>query len=268
MKYNEKEKFLLVAVTTTPEFTQMGNKLAVRIATAFSKNTDAIAEEAWKKGIRKVGLYVRGFETSKRWSAYFEKIWQQKGGQIVGREETAMGNSDHYSRLTKLMSANPDAILVPSFPDEPAALVVKQARELGYKGRFIFSEALEGDQIIAMVPAKDLEGSMLVGGISFLKLPQLLSFRERYKAKFPDGVIQPAGIYGYEGVYMTARAMEKAGTVSDVDKIRAAMPSVLPLPTKYSPAGFTDLMPDGDTTGPAVVLEFKNGKKEILKVNK
>jgi branched-chain amino acid transport system substrate-binding protein len=268
MKYNEKEKFILMAVTTTPEFTQMGNKLSVRISTAFSKHVETMTEEIWKKGIRKVALYVRGFETSKRWSAHFEEIWKKKGGQIVGREECSMTASDHYSRLTKLMTTNPDAILIASFPDEPAALVVKQARELGYKGIFLFTEAMEGDQIITMVPSKDLEGSLLVNGSSALKRPEFLAFRERYKARFPDAVFQPAGPAGYEGVYMMALAMEKAGTVTDVYKIRAAFPAVVPVPDKYAAAGFTKIDPDGDMSAGSVLTEFKGGKKLIVKIKK
>jgi branched-chain amino acid transport system substrate-binding protein len=268
MKYNEKEKFILMAVTTTPEFTQMGNKLAVRIATAFSKHVETLTEEAWKRGIRKVGLYATNFETSKRWASYFEKVWQAKGGQIIGKEETPSGNSDHYSRLTKLLAAGPDAILVPSMADEPAANVVKQGRELGFKGIFMFSEALEGDRLINLVPAAALEGTLLVNGASALKRPEFLAFRERYKVRFPDAIFQPSGPSGYEGVYMVALAMEKAGTVTDVYKIRAALPSVIPVPDQYAAAGYAKITPEGDMWTGSVLLEFKNGKKEIITVRK
>jgi branched-chain amino acid transport system substrate-binding protein len=268
MKYNEKEKFLLMAVTVTPEFTQMGNKLAVRLATPYTKHIATLADGAWKKGIRKVAVYVTSFETSKRWGAAFEKVWQEKGGQIVGRDEVALGNSDHYSRLTKLIAAHPDAILVPSKADETSAVVVKQGRELGYKGKFMFTEALEGDRLISLVPAEAIEGTLLVNAAESLKRPELLSYRERYKAKYPDAVFQPAGSAAYEGVYVVAKSMEKAGSVTDVDKIRAAMAAVIPLPTKYSPAGYTKLTPEGEAAGVSVLIEFKNGKKEILNVNK
>jgi branched-chain amino acid transport system substrate-binding protein len=268
MKYNEKEKFILMAVTTTPEFTQMGNKLAVRISTAFSKHVETMTEIAWERGIRKVGLLVTSFETSKRWAAHFENEWQAKGGQIVGREEFAVGNNDFYSRLTKLMTAKPDAILVPSMADEGAALVVKQARELGYKGKFMFTEAMEGDQLISLTQAKDIEGTLLVNGSSALKRPEFLAFRERYKAKYPDAVFQPGGPAGYEGVYIMALAMEKAGTVTDVYKIRAAMPSIVPVPSKYSAAGFSHITPEGDMSAGSILTEFKNGKKVIVKIRK
>jgi len=124
VKYNEKEKFILVAVTVTPEYSQMGNKLAIRNCTTYTKYAQILMEEAWKKGIRNVALYVRSFETSKRWADHFDKIWKAKGGKIVGREEIPLGASDHYSRLTKLIDLKPDAILTTAFSDEPCSQVI------------------------------------------------------------------------------------------------------------------------------------------------
>jgi branched-chain amino acid transport system substrate-binding protein len=264
MKYNEKEKFILMAVTTTPEFTQVGNKLGVRIALSFAHHVDMMAREAWKRGVRKVAVYTVSFETSKRWGAHFEKVWQAKGGQIVAREETAVSSSDHYSRITKLMISNPDAILVPSWSDEPASVILKQARELGYKGKFLFTEAMEGVRLLGLVSPKESEGSLLVQSQSSLDTPALRAFRQRYLVKYPDGVFQSAGPKSYEGVYMAAAAMEKAGTVTDVFKIRTAMPSVTPVPEEFRAAGFMKVTPEGDVGGGSIVFEFKNGKRELV----
>jgi branched-chain amino acid transport system substrate-binding protein len=264
MKYNEKEKFLFMAVSTSPEFTQAGNKLVVRLTTPFTNYVEAVMDEAWRQGMRKAGLVVISFETSKRWSAAFEKRWKEKGGEIVGSEEIGVNESDYYSKLTKLISKNPDVIVNPSAADETAALVTKQARELGYKGRFIFSEACDGVSLIQIAGKKNVEGTLIAAGTSSLKTPEVLGYIKRYKEKFPDGIIQPAGPKGYEGLVMVAKAMEKANTTTDPYKIRATLSSVLPVPKEYRVTGFTEVTKEGETGSPAFVVQIKNGEKVIL----
>jgi len=264
MKYNEKEKFLFMAVTTTPEFTQQGNKLAVRITTPFTNYVQVVMDEAWKQGLRKAGIMVLSFETSKRWSVYFEKKWKARGGEIVGTEEASVNETDFYSRLTKLISKNPDVIVNPSAADESASLLVKQGRELGYKGRFIFSEACDGAALIKLAGSKNVEGTLIAGGTSSLRTPEVLGYIKRYMEKYPAGVIQPAGPKGYEGLILVAKAMEKANTTTDPYRLRAALPLALPIPKEYRVVGFMEVTEQGETGSPAFVIQIKNGEKVIL----
>jgi len=88
MKYNEKEKFLFVGVVVAPEFTQSGNKLVVRITSPFTNFVHMMIEEAWRQGIRKAGVMVISFETSKRWATYFDKKWKERGGRWSPRRRS------------------------------------------------------------------------------------------------------------------------------------------------------------------------------------
>jgi len=260
MKYNEKEKFILMGGTSAPEFTEVGNKLVIRDTTSFAYHCKAMRDVCWEQGIRKIGMLITAFESSKRWGDYFKKTWEEKGGQIVAIEETPVENRDFYSRLTKLMSAKPDAILVPAAADEGSALIVSQARELGFKGRFLFTSALDGAQLIKLAGAKAVEGC-LIGGSGSPNSPEYLAYVKRYMKKYPNGVVQTAGPKGYEAMYMVAKAMEVAKTVTDVYKIRAAFPAVVPVPVEYRASGFTNVTAEGDMGSYCFVEEIKNGKK-------
>ena len=101
-------------------------------------------------------------------------------------------------------------------------------------------------------------------GTSSLKTPEVLNYIKRYKEKFPDGIIQPAGPKGYEGLVLVALAMEKANTTTDPYKIRAALSSVLPVPKEFRVTGFTEVTEQGETGSPAFVVQIKNGEKVIL----
>ena len=63
---------------------------------------------------------------------------------------------------------------------------------------------------------------------------------------------------------MVARAMEKANTVTDPYKIRAAMPLVVPVPKEYRVIGFKEVTEQGDTGSPHFVIQIKDGEKVIL----
>ena len=264
MKFNEKEKILLLATSTSPEFTEAGNKLVIRITTPFTRYCQVVMDEAWKQGLRKAALLVISFETSKRWSAYFEKKWKEKGGEIVGSEEVGVNEMDYYSKLTKLISKNPDVILNASAVDETAGQVVKQARELGYKGTFIFSEACDGASLIEIAGKKNAEGVLISASTSSSKTPAVLNYIKRFKEKYPDGTIQSASPKGYEALVLVARAMEKANTTTDAYKIRAALPLVVPVPTEFRVSGFSEVTEQGETGSPALAVQIKNGEKVIL----
>ena len=62
--------------------------------------------------------------------AQFEK----RGGQVVAEERYASDVTDFRSQLTKLLSANPDALHIAAQSEFSGGTIIKQVRELGYTG--------------------------------------------------------------------------------------------------------------------------------------
>ena len=54
------------------------------------------------------------------------------GGEIVSEQTFQTGDSDFKGQLTRIRSANPDAIFIPAYYTE-VGLIARQARELGVK---------------------------------------------------------------------------------------------------------------------------------------
>lgn len=163
-----------------------------------------------------------------RWGHSLLEGWlwqsQQMGGQFLGNVSVPLGTSDFSTYYAKIMAANPDFIVMNNLgADQTAA--IKQASELGLtkKMKIVCSKT-------AMHTIKEL-GSVydenVMGGMTFFwklqdKYPTSKKFVDAYVKKFGDPVEQD-GESGYVATNVLFMAMEKAGTVTDKEKIMKAM---------------------------------------------
>lgn len=78
---------------------------------------------------------------SKGLAEIFKASWEAKGlGPVVAFESHGTKDQDFSAQLTTIIAANPDFIFVPDNYNQ-VALIVQQARDLGYKGPFMGSDA-------------------------------------------------------------------------------------------------------------------------------
>jgi branched-chain amino acid transport system substrate-binding protein len=140
-----------------------------------------------------------------------------------------MKETDFYTHLTKVIAGNPDAILLIG-ASEPAALIVKQGRELGFKGRFILADQAKMEEMAKIVTMDKLEGTIGLTPLYDRPVKDAPAFVKAYKKRFgEEEACTTETAQHYESLGLLVYAMEMAGTTSDVRKIRAAMPRVFPL---------------------------------------
>ena len=78
---------------------------------------------------------------SKGLAEIFKSSWEAKGlGPVVAFESHGTKDQDFSAQLTTIVAANPDFIFVPDNYNQ-VALIVQQARDLGYTGPFMGSDA-------------------------------------------------------------------------------------------------------------------------------
>lgn len=71
----------------------------------------------------------------------FKSSWEKKGlGPVVAFESHGTKDQDFSAQLTKIIAKKPDFIFIPNNYNQ-VALIVQQARDLGYKGHFMGSDA-------------------------------------------------------------------------------------------------------------------------------
>ncbi len=173
----------------------------------------------WADGVRRLATitettdYAEGVRRTS--VAQFEK----RGGQVVAEERYASDVTDFRSQLTKLLSANPDALHVAAQSEFSGGTIVKQVRELGYNGPIysdivpIGTTALEiaGDAATGMKAiTADLDPANAKGQ------EVLANFKKRY-----DYVTLPWYLgSAYDDVYITAECLKKTEDDQDADGFR------------------------------------------------
>ena len=151
-------------------------------------------------------------------------MWQsdQMGGKLLGNVYVPLP-LDFSTYYAKIMAADPDFIVMNNLGSDQTA-AIKQASELGLtkKMKIVCSKT-------AMHTIKELGPvyDNVMGGMTFFwklqdKYPTSKKFVRNYMKKYGDPVEQD-GESGYVATNVLFMAMEKAGTVTDKEKIMNAM---------------------------------------------
>ncbi len=248
MNFNEKDGFLIVAGTTDPGIVNKGNKLVVRTASDTRLYVTHFLDKALELGVKKIACLPGVNEYSKTWMELFKEEWAKRKGVITDVTPADYSKeTDFYTHLTKLIAGKPDCILLIG-PSEPCGLIVKQSRELGFKGKFVMAEQSKMDEMLKVTTMDKMEGVIGATPFSLRPFKDSQTFIGLFKKRFPDKVVTYEAAGGYEGVYLPAKAMEIAGTVSEALKIRAAFPKLFPLDKQglIGPTGVVGIRDNGE----------------------
>jgi len=263
LKQFAKDKgFIMVAMSEVPGYTEPLNPLCIR---GWMKVSDQgpMLDYMKKQGINKLGLLAHSGEVSVKWSEVCKGFWEKRGGKVVGEVTYPVESTDFTSPVTKLLSSNPDAIASGGNPDVRAANILKIARELGFKGKFFFGGACRGPRMLALIGKELAEGTLLVGTEWEKGSPKIDAFKKRLATLYPGKPYGFIFVVAYEPLFMMKAAMEKAGTVTDINKIAAAMDTAVTPQT--SPAGLFTKVVKGEVELNLYPVEIRNGQLVAVK---
>lgn len=152
-------------------------------------------------------------------------IAESKGLKVLSTNYLPRGTTDFYPTLTKVLPTNPDIIDTDNMPPADTALLVKQARERGFKGNMLTLASLDLESMISvagdaaegfMSPDQDLTGDIAT--------PEQKAYVERYLKKYGPPFSALAGNY-YNFPATVAASIQAAGTI-DTEKVAAIMPDM------------------------------------------
>jgi branched-chain amino acid transport system substrate-binding protein len=260
MNEEECNEFLLMGYTTSPKATQNGNKLLVIMSTPLTGYCQIFADYAWEKGWRKAAIVVTLGAYGDDWRETFKTYWKKLGGTITAdKPANYYTKTDFTAPLTAAVATNPDVMLIGG-PSSTTALVIEQARNMGYKGGFLLIDQARMDYVSTM-----LEGtSMMEGTIGLPTLDSSLSalvpaFDKKYRAIYK----RPAAwesIVHYGSIFYLAAAIQAANTIDDVYAIRDALPRVFPLTGERFPFEVYGISSTGRIYTAYSVQTVQNGK--------
>ncbi len=261
--FNEQEKFIVMAYSSTPKITETGNKLTIRIPPTFNSYIEPFTAYEMKKYGKKVGMLPGDHEYAKNWSALFEPAWVKAGGTIASNNPMSYNRSaDFYSGVSRVLAEKPDVLFIGG-PSEPTALVAKQARELGFKGGFLIMDQAKLDEMAKVTGGlAPLEGSIGVLPVAYDERVGAKTFSVAYrKAYGADKDPTTESSYNYTLTHAFAGAMKLAGTTTDAAAIRAKIgDALLALPKETNAGDFKGVDAVGGTVVDPVVATVDGGK--------
>ena len=231
LKMNQEEcgEFIVMGYTSSHKATKIKNDLFVLFAPLFLAEAQVFAEQAWEKGWRKVAMVVTQGAYGDEWRETFKTYWETLGGAITAdKPANYYTRTDFVGPLTAAIASNPDGILIGG-PTGTTALVIEQARKMGYKGGFMIVDQAKMDGIAQLLDGtKLMENSMGVTTMAGIPAPATNTFIKRYQAAYQRMANTESALH-YSGMHLLAKAIATAETQDNVYAVRAAFPKALPL---------------------------------------
>src|SRR5881628_1544330 len=158
------------------------------------------------------------------WSIKVETTFVEKlGYQIAGKEFFERSMTDFNPVLLRILAQKPDIISVLASPAGSVGLIIKQARELSFKGRFIHIGQVDTSVVANIAGKANVEGTWVHGYVQTPLPEKVKSWQARYTKKY--GEWNATSIDFTNPAFAFVAAVKKAQSL-DPKKIGEAMRSV------------------------------------------
>lgn len=221
--FNEKENFLIAAYTSEPKIMEQNNSLTLGIPPAYSAYPEPFTKYEMERFGKKIALLPTASQYGKDWTEALKPVWEENGGEVVFEGSIDFSkDTDFFSIVTKALSNDPDVLFVGG-PSQPTALVIKQARELGFEGGFMVMDQAKIEEMEPVLGGlEQLEGAIGTLPIIDSDAAGAEEFIEKYKEKF-ERIPTAEGAFNYQAMHVLVNAMKESGSVDDPTKIMASI---------------------------------------------
>lgn len=261
-EFNETENFLIGAYSSEPKLYARGNKLTLLMPPPYSSYIDPFIKKIMAEQGKKVAMIQGNHAYGKDWGTLFAPAWEKAGGTITINSPFSYNTeTDFAPYISKALATKPDVLFVGG-ASQPTAMVIKQARDQGFKGGLIVLDQAKFEDMADIIGMPALEGA--IGIYPFYKNPRpdqaaLQKFVNDYKTKYGKRPTYEHA-WHYETILILAKALEKAGTVKEPAKILSSVGQVLPLDKTIAPLAIEGISPKGGYTNPGIAAYIKNGE--------
>ena len=191
------------------------------------------------------------------------EAFKEAGGEVIAVETFGGQDRDMTAQLTKLRGLNPDAYFISGYVEQ-VAFAHRQAHELGITTpRFGFSGG-SAAQFLRVASKEAMEGVWDLIAIEF-NADALGENAKKYAAAYQkkwNEYPTPNSAFAYDQVYALKAALEAAGTVTDLDKVKEALRNISPpkeVVLEYLPINGKMFDPKGQAYISNGAFRFTNG---------
>jgi branched-chain amino acid transport system substrate-binding protein len=195
-----------------------------RLPQGFAVMAFPIIEHMKKQGVKTVGFLGYTDAYGESWLKEFTAQADKAGIKVVAAERFARSDTSATPQALKLVSANPDAMLVVA-SGSGAAMPHKAIIERGFKGKVYQTHAAATPDLMR-IGGKDVEGSYVVSG------PAVVA--EQLPDSHPSKAVAVDFVTKYEAVYGKGTRSQFAGHSYDA---RIVLEKIIPVALKKGKPG-------------------------------
>ncbi len=204
-------------------------------------------------------------ETGWASSRLLKTEYEAAGYKIISAELVERSVKDFQPVLTRVLATKPDIIELGTTPTGTAGLMVRQAREMGFKGQFVKIGGPGVPQLVAAAGKEFAEG-LITYAAADATTPAYKELEKKY-AQVLKPPMNEFVVYFYDMGNMLLKAMQQAGTVEDTDKVRAEFEKLSPykgIQGTVRWGGMEDYGSNHQVLTPVFVGKIKNGEQAIV----
>lgn len=185
----------------------------------------ALAQVVEGQGVERVAiLYVNndyGDGLAKNFTASFN-------GEVTASAAFEPNRASYRGELSTVARGGAEVLLLIGYPDDGGIAILRQSLEEGYFNRFIFTDGMKAESVIANVGAPFLEGAFGTAPRA-LETDEAATFQELYEANFGELPPLPFIDASYDAAAILILAAAKAGS-TDGSAMRDAIRDVANAP--------------------------------------
>jgi branched-chain amino acid transport system substrate-binding protein len=236
----------------------------------------AIAQHMSNHGVKTVAFIGFSDAYGESWFKEFSKAADLARLKVVANERFARNDASVTGQVLKMMSQNPDAVLIAG-AGTPAALPQKTLKERGYKGKLYQTHGVANNDFLR-VCGKDCEGTFLPAGPLLVadQLPDsnpvkqaALTYKRAYEGAYGAGSISTFGGHAWDAGLILQRAIPLAlkqgqpGTPAFREALRAAIEETKNLPASHGIFNMSANDHSGLDQRARVMVEIVGGKWKL-----
>ena len=224
----EDDKIIGLTSSYAPSVISKDTKYMFRL---YSTATDFMpAYVAWMKDNlkeRRMATLNPNDETGWSQKQTTEKHYKDNGFDVVAGELYERSVQDFAPIFTKILAQTPDVIDLGASSPATSGLIVRQAREMGFKGRFVQTGGAGWSAIVQAAGKESADGlvNILYADPENSGYKKLITEYRRIVGQSPNEIIAPY----YDAYRVLLAAIQKGGDPNDTTKTAAAFKSVLPM---------------------------------------
>lgn len=236
----------------------------------------AITGHMSKAGVKTAAFIGFSDAYGEGWWNEFSKIAEARHIKVVASERYNRSDTSVTGQVLKLISSNPDAVLIAG-SGTPAALPQVALKERGYKGAIYQTHGVANNDFLR-VGGKDVEGTWLPAGPVLVvnQLPDsnplkksALTYVQKYEAAHGAGSVSTFGAHAWDAGVLLANAIPAALKKASpgTKEFRAALRDALEATKELAGAHGVFNMSAADHLGfdqrASVMVQIKDGKWKL-----